>query len=292
MPILVLVLMALAFAVLGVGLAQIAISLGPVPRPRLDRFVTRTGVRFTAANAPYVLDALARTMRWRTAGVVVAAATWLAWDVLHETLAVGTYTGVVLATGFLVGSVVGEVGSAVSRGAGPRSASLVVRREEDYVGSWARTWPMVVGLLSLLLAPIVAVGRSEPVGAGILLAIVLAAWAAGRGCTRLVLERPRPSDVDTDVVAADDGLRSRALHAVGGAVVLAGAWSLITLVLFGLVGDARDGGLAAVAGLVLMAVVARVAWRRATGAFRVVDVPERDAAPGDAPEPVREGPAA
>jgi hypothetical protein len=284
-PILVLVLVALAFAVLGVGLAQVAISLGPVPRPRLDRFVARTGVRFSAANAPYVLDALARTMRWRTSGVVLAAAVWLAWDVLHETLAVGTYTGVVLATGFLIGSVVGEVGSAVSRGTGPRSASLIARREQDYVGSWARTWPMIVCLLSLLVAPIVAVGRSEPVGVGILLAIVLAAWGAGRACTRLILERPRPADDDPDVVAADDGLRSRALHAVGGAVVLAGAWSAIAVVSVGMQGDASRDGVVAGAALVVMAVVARVAWRRATAAFLVVG----DRA--ELPAPVPGGPA-
>jgi hypothetical protein len=286
------VVLLLGIAAVASGVAAVAVSLGPVPRPRLDQFVARAGVSFTAANAPYVLDALARTTRWRTAGVVVAVAIWLAWDVLHETLAAGTYTGVVLATGFLVGSVVGEVGNAVSRGPGPRSASLIARREQDYVGSWARTWPMAVTLISLLAAPIVAAGRREPVGAGILLAIVLAAWAAGRWCTRLVLERQRPSDDDPDVVAADDGLRSRALHAVGGAVVLAAVWSAIALIGFGLVGDAPDGGLVAGAAFALMAVVARVAWRRATGAFLVVDASVRDVVHGEAREPVREGPAA
>ena len=285
MPIIVLAILLLATVALGVGLAQVVVSLGPVTRPRLDRFVARTGVRFTAANAPYVLDALARTMRWRTAGVVLASAVWIAWAVLHESLTVGSYTGVILATGFLVGSVVGEVGSAVSRGTRPRTASLVARREQDYVGSWAGTWPMVSGLLALLLAPIVAVGRNEPVGVGFLLAIVLVAWGAGRACTRLVLERPRPEDDDPDVVAADDGLRSRALHAVGGAVVLAGAWSAVTLAALGLQGDgSRDGVVAGVA-LVLMTLVARVAWRRATASFLVVG----DRA--EVPEPVREGPA-
>ena len=285
MSILVPVLVALALAVLGVGLAQIAISLGPVPRPRLDRFVARTGVRFSAANASYVLDALARTMRWRTAGVVVASAVWLAWDVLHENVNVGTYTGVILATGFLVGSVVGEVGDAVSRGSGPRTASLVARREQDYVGSWARTWPMVVALLSLVVGPVAAVARGDAVSATLLVAIVLVAWAAGRGCTRLILERPRPRETDPDVVVADDGLRSRALHAVGGAVVLAGSWSAIALVAFLLQGDGSRDGLVAAVALLVMAVVARIAWRRATAPFLVVAT-----LGAEVPEPAQEGP--
>lgn len=282
-----LLLLMLGLAALAVGLAAVAVSLGPVPRSRLDRFVARTGVRFTAGNAPYVLDALARTMRWRTAGVVLTAAAWLAWDVLHETLEVGTYTGVILATGFLVGSVVGEVGSAVSRGSGPRTASLVARRERDYVGSWGRTWPMAIGLLSLVVGPIAAVVRGDSVSATLLVAIALVAWSAGRGCTRLILERPRPGETDQDVVAADDGLRSRALHAVGGAVVLAGSWSAITLVVVLLQGDGSRDGLIAGVALLVMGVVARIAWRRATAPFLVIGT-----LGSEVPEPVQEGPAA
>ena len=272
MTVVALALVMIALAALVVGLATVLVSLAPVARTRLDRFVTRTGVRFTAANAPYVLDALARTMRWRTAGVVLASAIWLAWDVLHETLTVGNYTGVVLATGFLVGSVVGEVGSAVTRGSGPRTASLAPRRERDYVGSWARTWPAVVAALSLVLGPVAALVRSDPVGAALLVAIVLVAWAAGRGCTRLILERPRPAEADADVVAADDGLRSRALHAVGGAVVLAGSWSAVTLSANLVRGDGARDGVVAGGALLLMAVVAWWAWRRATAPFLVVDL--------------------
>jgi hypothetical protein len=268
-----LLLVALALAAAALALAAVVVSLGPVPRRRLDRFVARTGVRFTAVNAPYVLDALARTMRWRTAGVVVAAAGWFAWDVLHERLNLSTFTGVLLATGFLVGSVVGEVGSAVSRGTGPRTASLSSRREEDYVGPWARTWPMAVGLLSLVMGVIAAAASGETIGAVVLVTVALVAWAAERGCTRLILERPRPADTDADVVAADDGLRSRALHAVGGAVVLAGSWSAIALVALSLRGDTSRDGLVAGIGLVGMAGVARVAWRRATSSFLVVGDP-------------------
>jgi hypothetical protein len=286
-PILVLVVLLIATGVLGVGLAQVVVGLGPVTRSRLDRFVARTGVRFTAANAPYVLDSLARTMRWRTAGVVLASAAWLAWDVLHETLNVGTYTGVILATGFLIGSVVGEVGNAVSRGSGPRTASLAARREQDYVGSWARSWPRAVGLLSLVAGALAAVVRADAVSAALLVAIVLVAWAAGRGCTRLILERPRPAESDADVLSADDGLRSRALHAVGGAVVLAASWSSITLVAFLVQGDASRDGVVAGVALLVMAGVARVAWRRATAPFLVVG-----AATPPVPAPVREGPAA
>ncbi len=286
MTVIALALVLIALAALAIGLAAVAVSLAPVARPRLDRFVARTGVRFTSANAPYVLDALARTMRWRTAGVVLASAVWFAWDVLHQTLTVGTYTGVLLATGFLVGSVVGEVGSAVSRGSGPRTASLAARRERDYVGSWARTSPAVVAALSVVLGPVAALVRSEPVGASLLVAVVLMAWAAGRGCTRLVLERPRPPEPDADVVAADDGLRSRALHAVGGAVVLGGSWSAITLVANLLRGDGSRDGVVAGCALLLMAVVAWWAWRRATAPFLVLVVRPVS------PERVQDGPVA
>ncbi len=272
-----------------VGLAAVLVSLGPVPRARLDRFVTRTGVRFTAANAPYVLDALARAMRWRTAGVVLASAVCLSWAVLHDVLTVSTYTGVVLAAGFLVGCVAGEVGNAVARGTGPRTASLEVRREEDYVGAWAASWPLVASLLSLPLALLDVAVRGDALSVVLLATIALASWAVARWCTRLILERPRPAVLDPDVVAADDGLRSRALHAVGGAVVLAGSWAVVALAVGWLEGSpSRD--LVGLAGLLVMAVMARLAWRRATAPFLVAVDPA--GALGAASEPAQDGPLA
>jgi hypothetical protein len=288
-PILAFGLLLLGLPLVAVGLSAVVVSLGPVRRARLDRFVSRTGVRFTAANAPYVLDALARAMRWRTAGVVLASAACLAWAVLHESLTLSTYTGVVLAAFFLAGCVVGEVGNAVSRGAGPRTASLEVRREEDYVGAWAARWPLVAGLLSLPLALLDIAARGDVLSVVPLATIALGSWTVARWSTRLILERPRPAVLDLDVVAADDGLRSRALHAVGGAVVLAGSWAVVALAV-GWMEGSPSSALVGFAGLVVMAVTARLAWRRATAPFLVAidPVPALEAAP----EPVQDGPLA
>jgi hypothetical protein len=88
-----------------------------------------------------------------------------------------------------------------------------------------------------------------------------------------------PAEPGDDVVAADDGLRSRALHAVGGAVVLAGAWSAIALGAGALAGEPSRVVAVAFVALGLMGATARLAWRRATAPFPVAGAAQQSPEP-------------
>ncbi len=274
----------------GLPLALISVLLvgylrEPVRHKRVVQFVERTGVHLTGSNVSLVLDGLARTVRWRVAGVVVATSFCLAGLMysaeLTRTASVGSGTVVVLACGFLAGAVIGEVGNAVRRGPGPRTASLDVRHEADYVGSWAQRVPLAIAVASVAAAAALWGLLGAPSGLDLLSGAIVP-WLVARWATRTILERPRPQSDEADVLAADDGLRSRGLHAIGGPVVLVGSWSLASL-LFALItatGDAK-GSLLLVYVAALLA-GARIAWLLAVRPFRVV--PDQAAHPA----PVRE----
>ncbi|MFN8148847.1 MAG: hypothetical protein U0R76_15485 [Candidatus Nanopelagicales bacterium] len=276
-----------AAALVGGGVVS---SFRPVSRERVDRFVDRTGVAVTASNAAFVVDSLARTMRWRTAAVVVAVGVCVAWNVVRATAQFTLAMGVLLAFAFLLGCVAGEVRNAYRRGDGPRAASLVPRREADFIGGWARVWPTGWLIAAVVLGALyVALGRGSVVEAVLAVGVVAVSWGLGRWATRTIVERQRPSSSDPDVLAADDGLRSRALHGVAGAVLLAASWSTIAIGVSAVLPPAYrlDNSIAAVLVWLAMALLARWAWVRATAPFSVVG-PPADAY--GAPAPAAEGP--
>ena len=266
----------LAPMVVGIVVVLLAVwvntTLEPARRGRVHQFVRRTGVTLTHANAPYVVDALARTRRWRFASVLVATAMCLAWDVITGALSITVLAGVVIAAGVLVGTTVGELRNAVARGDAPRTALLAPRERRHYVGAWSAAWPAAASGTAAVLAAALAVRRPDQiVGAPMFGALAVGAWALSRAASRFVLDRPRPSDPDVGIVAADEGLRSRALHAIAGSASLVATWSVIALAAFLALGDENEQTNTPLAWLVLLALVASavVAVRVAVMPFMV-----------------------
>jgi hypothetical protein len=257
--------------VVGLAVAVIGRLRDPVPLRRARQFVERSGVPLTPSNAQTVVDGLARTVRWRVAGVLLAisiAVSVAGYQVQQAGSAtVGSGTVVVLACGFLGGAVVGEVRNAARRAPGPRQATLVARRERDYVDPWAYRMPFG---LALAAAPLAAVGvRVDPPYVLWLVAAVLVPWLTARWATRAILERPRPQSDDDAVLAADDGLRSRALHAIGGSVVLVSSWSVVSLALVLATDWSGTDSAWPLVYVIALLVTARVAWLLAVRPFPV-----------------------
>ncbi len=269
-----------------IGLVLIVVALGlamaPVSRAMLETFMDRTGVVLTSDSAPLVVDGLARSRRWRTAGVLLSLAVWLAWSIVSGTVVLDTTMGALVALGYALGAVAGEVRSTFARPAGPRSATLAPRRESDYVRPWARSLPGVLVVVAAVLALPVALHHLS--SAAVLLGEAIVVWVVGRWCSRLIVERPIPA-AGRDVVDADAGLRSRALHAIGAAVTLVGGWVVIALAAVAMLGSSEPQPNSALAWLALLLMIAWLIYSVALGtsAFPVVTADHPDLA-ADAPQ--------
>jgi hypothetical protein len=208
----------------------LVLGLTPVSQLRVLRFVHLTDVELTDDNAALVMDGIVRTRRWRAALTMVLVSCLVAVQILVDQVSISTMTAVVASAGVLVGTVIGELRSAARRGDGPRTASLDVRVESAYVGDWARTGTLVLGVVGVLVAMIATAVTGDVVQGLAALVVSLLPALLDRWATRVILERPRPGEQGHNVVAADDGLRSRALHGIGGVSLFAGACALIAMV--------------------------------------------------------------
>jgi hypothetical protein len=263
------------------GAAAVVRSFLPVSYDRAGQFVQRTGVELTRTNALYVVDAIARTRRWRAAFLLLATAGWISWNMAAGTADLTIATGVAFAAAVLGGTVLGELRNASARASGPRAASLTARQEPQYVGAWARRTPLLLAVVATVLLPVDLVVSDAHWLVVALAVAAVGAWAVGRWAARFVVDRPRPVDADSSVIAADDGLRSRALHAIGAAAVLAAGWGAVVLAVLPLLGpteEQTDSPWAVLAWMVLGG-IAWAAWKRGSAPFLVV-VPEAAPQPG------------
>jgi hypothetical protein len=124
--------------------------------------------------------------------------------------------------------------------------------------------------------------------------VAIVAWVAARLATSFVVDRPRPSGADESVIEADDGLRSRALHTIAAAALLAGGWAVVALVALLLApsDEPQTNTPLAFVAVTVMAVIALVAWGRGRAPFPVVPDGPRPTAPssGASAATVRETP--
>lgn len=223
-----LVLALLAGSVLVVVGAWLWYRLRPVDRYEIGEVSAASDLAITAGNIGIVADAVARTRLWRTLGVLAALVGMLAYAVLswRSSQSVDVSLTVLLwgLVGYWAGSVVAELATARSMvGEGPRSASLTPREMGQYVGSWAAAWPPRLGVLGAVSSIVaLALGaRDWWIWAAGLGAVVVA--LVTRVVSRYVLDRSQPVLAE-DVAAADDAVRSRSLHALGGTAVGIGIW--------------------------------------------------------------------
>lgn len=221
----------LAFLAMSVGAvlgAWLWYRLRPVQRYEVGEVAAASGLLITADNVPIVVESIATTRLWRTVGVLLAiaglaAAAVFAWT-SSQSFTVPLTVLLWGLVGYWVGSVIAEFSTARAlTSEGPRSASLSTREMRHYVGPWASQWPLrlaVVGGLSAVVG--LALGdRSWWLWASGLGAVVVA--LVTRSISRYVLDRAQPVQ-PPDVAAADDAVRSRSLHALGGTAVGIETW--------------------------------------------------------------------
>jgi len=229
-------------------------SLRPVDRGEVERFVQQSGLVLTVDNGPRVVDAIARTRFWRALGVLIAFVVFVVVTGVSSALNQMFYVNLLgvlgMLFGYFVGCVVGEFRTARRTvGPGPRSASIVPREPADYIGDWARRWPIMLGVAGPVAAGLAFTAGGGQVGgaaAGLGAAVVALTTAA---VTRYVLERPQGAE-EADLRVADDAIRSRSLHALTGSAVGIQLWLLsitVGVMLIGLAerfaSDAAEQGL-------------------------------------------------
>ena len=212
--------------------------LRPVQRYEVDEMAEASGLVITSDNALIVVESIASTRLWRTVGVLFAATSLMAvaaFEVMStQSLTVPLTLLLWGLVGYWVGSVIAELGTARTvTSEGPRSASLAPREMSRYVGGWAVLWPprLAVGGCMSALASLVLGDRSWWLLAAGLGSVVVA--LVTHVVSRYVLDRPQPVR-SLDVAAADDAVRSRSLHALGGTAIGIEIW-LVSLAVGGTV---------------------------------------------------------
>lgn len=222
-------IVAIALVLLLVAFIGLAHRLRPVGRDEIEEVAYLSDLDVTSANIGLVIDAVARTRLWRTLGVLVAVIVcvlrMLVELLTEQKLSVQLDFLLWGLIGYWAGAVVAELRTAqADPGDGPRAASLERRELTDYVGPWAAAWPRRLGLVGAIAGVVALVSGSRDawvIGFGLGAAVIS---VAGLVVAQYVLERSRPL-LAPDIAAADDAIRSRSLHAIGGATVGIGIWA-------------------------------------------------------------------
>jgi hypothetical protein len=258
-------------------------AVAPVSRTRLERFARRQQLVITPANGNRVITYLATTRRWRSAGVLMVLALFVAWigyatsvrpfageftteiNVLH--LVAGWFVGAVIAEARLAGTPTGPVRLAALQ---PRDPSMYLPRYAQWLVPGALVVSVAVGLVTFAQAAGALDVRTAVVAQLAALVVAAAVWVVSRH----VLARPQPV-LPPDELAADDAIRSRALHVLAGSgtalVLYAVIYQLdaLSIVLSGRAVDVVGG-----TAFVLVFVAPLIGWLVATRPWPV----RRDAA--------------
>ena len=198
-------------------LMLLSLPFQEVTHARVVKLARRQSLPITVANGPIVIGYLATTRRWRGTGVLLTVVGGL----LHSQLTHSTSDGggAALFTGWFVGAVIAEWRVSVhTSGAGRRQASLVPRRLSDYLPGHAR-FSVLIAFALLILVEFAGLlsdpGRAELIG---WLALTLVTAAVIMAVGHHILSRPQPVAA-SDVLAADEAIRSRSLHVLAGAAL-------------------------------------------------------------------------
>lgn len=231
---------------IAVGVAVVWAMVAPVSRSRLERFARRQQLQITPDNGDLVIRYLAITRRWRAGGILVAFGLGIVWlstridfsgEINLLQLFAGWFAGAVLAEARLARTPAGPVRLAALQ---PRDPSMYLPRYAQWLVPAALAVSVALGLVTVTLA---AAGRSPDVRTAAVAQVAAVAvagmvWAVGRH----VLSRPQPV-LPPDKLAADDAIRSRALHVLAGsgtALVLYAVISQLSALADGLSGQVAD----------------------------------------------------
>jgi hypothetical protein len=224
-----LVLLALGALLVLYAVLVLLLRLRPVEREEVEELAELSDLAVTETNVGLLVDAVARTRLWRTVGVlaaVLASLTYMVVVALRESRLTFELSFLLWGLiGYWAGSIVAELRTASAEPEdGVRIASVEPRELTAYVGTWAAAWPRRLGLIGAVAGGgALMAGSRDPwiIGSGLGAAAVS---VVGLVVAQYILERARP-DLAPDTAAADDALRSRSLHAVGGSTVGIGIWT-------------------------------------------------------------------
>lgn len=236
----------------------------PVSRRRVERFARLHSLDITADNGAPVIGYLATIRRWRAAGLIGALTAYTVVDLRHSRISVNI---MYLLAGWFVGALLAEVRVAGVLSA-RRAASLTPRVRRRYLSPLVSR--VLVGAVLVYVALAVAAASRVGVrgdggqGVGSLVAVavvVVMVWLA----SRRVLHRAQPLAA-ADVLAADDAIRSRSLHALTASGAI--------LVLYCALGPLSELAAAGPAALILIGTIALpyLGWRLATSRWVVQPV--------------------
>jgi hypothetical protein len=255
----------LLIAAFGLALVEVY-GRGPVSRQRVDRFARRQQLTVTVDNGNQVIRYLATTRRWRVAGLVGGIA---ASQIGAPEGTIVNFNFVTIFAGWFLGALVAEVRVEHLAHGRVRAASLRPRRPEQYVARFA--WALVPAAAVVAVATGAATAAAGALGwaepnwtwAGVWLLVALTVAATVRAFQHVVLRRPQPLAAP-DVIAADDAIRSRALHVLSG-----GGAALVLFLTLSLLANLRPTAVGAqqvVGALIFVSVfaIALLGWLVAT----------------------------
>jgi hypothetical protein len=233
-----------AVLVLAAVLVIVISTSRAVSRRRVERFAERQRLVVTASNRDQLYRYLHTTRRWRVAGLVaglVASSTFFRGP--SGEISVGADL-IVIFVGWFLGALVAEARVEHLAPGRVRAASLRPRRPEQYVARFA--WALVPAAAVVAVATGAATAAAGALGwaepnwtwAGVWLLVALTVAATVRAFQHVVLRRPQPLAAP-DVIAADDAIRSRALH-----VLSAGGAALVLLMVLNQIGSVHPVGVA------------------------------------------------
>ncbi|MEV2238372.1 hypothetical protein [Micromonospora sp. NPDC049891] len=256
----------LAPLALAVALLVFVFADMPVARHRVTRLAARHGLTVTVDSGPQLIAYLVVTRRWRAAGAAFGCTLYALQGLAEQRLA---FSIVYAVAGWFAGALLAEV--RLAHRTSPRPAALLVRRtSERYLPPPLRAaLPLSVATCLALAAITVTTPAGSQAGArvalwtGTAVLVSVLAWVA----RRRVLLRPQPPG-PPEVLATDDAIRSRSLHALTASATTLMLYCVLDELARLSAGQASEA-LAVplvVAGLV---VVPLAGWRMATSPWRV-----------------------
>ena len=206
-----------AFSTVGLLVALVVgRAWGPVSRAQLSTFAVRQRLEITPGNGELVIRYLAHTRRWRVAGVVAGIAAMAALSQIDR------WPFLLVFAGWFSGAIIAELRLAAGPTGTRRVASLEPRTFHRYVGRTA--WFMLP--VAMVLDAAVAIGGAlerHPLRQGTLLIIAGGVTPVVMVARTRIVDRAQ-SFARVELIAADDAIRSRALHVLcgGGAALVFG----------------------------------------------------------------------
>jgi hypothetical protein len=194
----------------------------------LKRWTKAHGVTITDGNSPVIRRYLLRGRRIRTSGALAGYTAYYIWvSFRHDDSGVSWFTATF--AGYLIGAALAEIWAFRPEPGRIRSASLTPRRMTDYV---PRLAVVLMRALPIAMIALVAAWPAFPERRFefprrdqwrpslwptlVWLGVALLLWLFVESTARRIVRRPQPM-MSEDLIAADDAIRSTAIHGLMGA---------------------------------------------------------------------------